>query len=124
MSIHGNQKFLPFMKSSAGPLIDSPGDYVIGLKMLLDQKNSNESFTSFARLAWPLIIVSGDPSSHIIFDDVNKPFAYLQAYSSGGGSTYCANGYICANFLKTDKTPADPNNLPTDGYYVCIRGTE
>ncbi len=70
MSIHGNQKFLPFMKSSAGPLIDSPGDYVIGFKMLLDQKNANESFASFSRLAWPLIIVSGDPSSHIIFDDV------------------------------------------------------
>jgi hypothetical protein len=70
MSIHGNQKFLPFMKSSSGPLVDSPGDYVIGFKLLLDQMKSGETFASFSRLAWPLIIVSGDSSSHIVFDDV------------------------------------------------------
>ncbi|TFG21200.1 MAG: hypothetical protein EU530_01020 [Promethearchaeota archaeon] len=70
MSIHGNQKFLPFMKSNTGPLIDSPGDYVIGFKMLLDQIQSGESFVSFSRLAWPLIVVAGDSSSHIVFDDV------------------------------------------------------
>ncbi len=70
MSIHGNQKFLPFMKSSHGPLVDSPGDYTIGFKMLLDQKKSDEHFESFSRLAWPLIVVTGDSSSHIIFDDV------------------------------------------------------
>ncbi len=58
------------MKSNTGPLIDSPGDYVIGFKMLLDQIQSGESFTSFSRLAWPLIVVTGDPSSHILFDDV------------------------------------------------------
>lgn len=58
------------MKSSAGPLVDTPGDYVIGFKMLLDQKKADESFDSFSRLAWPLIIVSGDSSTHIVFDDV------------------------------------------------------
>jgi len=58
------------MKSNTGPLIDSPGDYVIGLKMLIDQKKGDESITSFSRLAWPLIFVTGDPSTHIVFDDV------------------------------------------------------
>jgi hypothetical protein len=58
------------MKSNTGPLIDSPGDYVIGFKMVLDQIQSGESFVSFSRLAWPLIVVAGDSSSHIVFDDV------------------------------------------------------
>jgi hypothetical protein len=61
---------------------------------------------------------------HIIFDDVNRPFAYLQEYTSTGGMTWCADNYVAANFLTQTKIPADPTSLPADGYMVCIRGWE
>ncbi len=51
-----------------------------------------------------------------------KPFSYLQIYNSSGGTTYCAVGYLAVNFLLSDKTPADPNDLPASGFYVCLRG--
>ncbi len=64
--------------------------------------------------------------AQIYFNDSGtvRPFTYLQTYNSSAGLTYCATGYVTVNFLKTNKTPADPNNLPSSGYYVCLRGWE
>ena len=60
---------------------------------------------------------------HIWFDDVDKPYAYLQSYGSTSGITYCEVGYFCASFLDSNKLPADPTpDCPDSGYYVCIRG--
>ncbi len=64
--------------------------------------------------------------AQIYFNDSGtvRPFTYLQTYNSSAGVTYCATGYIVVNFLETNKIPADPNNLPSSGYYVCLRGWE
>ena len=60
---------------------------------------------------------------HIWFDDVDKPYAYLQSYGQSSGVTYCEDGYFCASFLDSNKLPADPTpDCPENGYYVCIRG--
>jgi hypothetical protein len=58
---------------------------------------------------------------HIWFDDVDRPYAYLQSYGVTG-TTYCADGYFCASFLDSNKLPADPDPAPQTGFYVCIRG--
>ncbi|MCP4761896.1 MAG: hypothetical protein GY870_08940 [archaeon] len=70
MSIHGNQKFLPFILDKTGKVIDSPADYSIAFKKLIDRKKADEKIVSFSRLAWPFILIHGTPSSHIVFDDV------------------------------------------------------
>ena len=71
-----------------------------------------------------LIVESNQAFQQLVFDDVDRPFAYLQQYDPNGGVTYCANGYVTASFLQTDKTPANPSSLPSSGYMVCLRGWE
>ncbi len=64
-----------------------------------------------------------DPGQLYFNDSGNlNPFTYLQSYTSNGGVTYCAPGYLVINFLKTNKTPADLADLPSDGFFVCLRG--
>ncbi|MHA1728600.1 MAG: hypothetical protein ACTSWY_07690 [Promethearchaeota archaeon] len=70
MSIHGNQKFFPFALNSSGKIIKSSADYAIALKKCLDQRKDGETLVEFSRLAWPLIITQGSPTSHILFDDI------------------------------------------------------
>ncbi|MBD3354095.1 MAG: hypothetical protein GF364_21615 [Candidatus Lokiarchaeota archaeon] len=70
MSIHGIQKFLPFILNSKGKPIGEPADYLVGLIDCLNQKRAGERLVTFSRLAWPLIMIQGSVSSHIIVDDV------------------------------------------------------
>lgn len=70
------------------------------------------------------LVNSPQPFYQIVFEDVNKPFCYLQAYSPSGGTTTCASGYVAANFLDSNKIPVNPVSLPPSGFIVCIRGWE
>ena len=70
MSLHGIQKFLPYIIGMNGERIELPADYAVGLKNCLDRKKKDESLVNFSRLAWPFILIQGNSSSHIVFDDV------------------------------------------------------
>lgn len=61
---------------------------------------------------------------HIWFDDVNRPYAYLESYSISPDPTLCANGYKCISILDSNKRPADPSPAPASGYLVCVRSKE
>lgn len=70
MSIHGIQKFIPFVIDANHKILDNPVDFVIGLKNCLEQKKNNERVKNISRLAWPLILIHGTTTSHLIIDDV------------------------------------------------------
>lgn len=57
------------------------------------------------------------------FADSGLPFTYLLPYNLAPAPTYCANGYVAVNYLKSDKTPIN-GTLPSSGYIVCLRGWE
>lgn len=54
---------------------------------------------------------------------ISRPLSYF-VFTASNNPTPCVLGYVAVNFLKPDKTPADPSNLPANGYYVCFRGEE
>lgn len=70
MSIHGNQKILPFILDKNNHPIEPPADQAIALKKVMDQKKEGESLITFSRLAWPLILIHGDLTAHLVIDDV------------------------------------------------------
>ncbi|MHA1338776.1 MAG: hypothetical protein ACTSRZ_01975 [Promethearchaeota archaeon] len=70
MSIHGIQKFFPFVLGEDLRHLESPIDFLIGINELIKRKNSNEKIKSISRLAWPLILIHGTENSHIVIDDV------------------------------------------------------
>lgn len=70
MSIHGIQKFIPFTIDANYKILDNSVDYVIGFNNCIEQKRSNEKIKNFSRLAWPLILIHGTPTSHLMIDDV------------------------------------------------------
>ncbi len=51
----------------------------------------------------------------------SRPLSYFVSTSSSNLNP-CVLGYVAVNFLKLDKTPADPKDFPLNGYYVCFRG--
>jgi hypothetical protein len=61
---------------------------------------------------------------HIRFDDVDRPYAYLQSYNVNPNPTLCANGYKCISILDSNKVLADPTPAPASGYLVCVRARE
>ncbi|MHA1821986.1 MAG: hypothetical protein ACTSU2_02235 [Promethearchaeota archaeon] len=70
MSIHGIQKIMPYLLDPSLEMISTPGDLAIGLINCLEKYKEGEKLKIFSRIAWPLIFTQGDPSSHIVFDDV------------------------------------------------------
>ena len=61
---------------------------------------------------------------HIWFDDVNRPYAYLQSYNVNPNPTLCANGYKCISILDANKRMVDPDDAPPSGFLVCVRAKE
>lgn len=75
------------------------------------------------------LVVRGSGFFQIVFNDTTaqKPFSYLQGYdlTNLSGATWCASGYVAANYLNTNKIPVDMGNpLPNSGYIVCVRAWE
>lgn len=65
---------------------------------------------------------STEDFSQVYFDDYNRAYCYLQAYS-GLPPTDCPTGYVRIGILKSDKSPVNPSaSLPSSGFIVCLRG--
>jgi len=70
LSIHGIQKFFPFALSEEFYHLESPIDFLIGINEIVKNKKQNEKIKIISRLAWPIILIHGTGSSHIVVDDV------------------------------------------------------
>ncbi len=74
-----------------------------------------------------ILSISTNPTAsdpiRLYFKDggTSRPLSYL-VYTASSNLTPCVLGYVAVNFLKADKTPANPASLPANGYYVCFRG--
>ena len=89
-----------------------------------DQNGTSANTTISSDNNGNLIIGSNQNFPQVIFEDTGEPFSYLKTFSSNGGVTYCANGYMAAGFLDSSKDPANPGELPSSGYIICLRGWE
>lgn len=71
--------------------------------------------------------VSSNPTpltpAQVFFNDTGgiNPYSYTKSYNSSSGSTYCESGYLAVNFFYANNTPADLADLPSSGYFVCLR---
>lgn len=59
----------------------------------------------------------------LYFNDAgtSRPLSYFVSTTSSNPNP-CVLGFVAVNFFDLGKKPADPNNLPANGYYLCFRG--
>ncbi len=70
MSVHGNQNLLPLFlgKDSKKPDIKENAELAFAYYLLTKELKEGEKILSFSRLLWPLLLIQGIISTHIVLD--------------------------------------------------------
>jgi hypothetical protein len=70
MSVHGNQNLLPLFlrKETNKPDIKENAELALAYYLLTNELKEGEKILSFSRLLWPLLLIQGIISTHIVLD--------------------------------------------------------